>query len=75
MREIAGIVVIKAIRAADGRDDIAAPIENCKGVAVLERAQPPLLERDIRLDVEWRCIGLPGLCGGAFGMRRIFRQF
>ena len=44
MREMAGIVVIKAISAADGRDDIAAPIENRKGVTVFERAQPPLLE-------------------------------
>ena len=54
MREIAGIVVINAISAADGRDDIAAPIEYRKRVAVFERAQPPLLERDIRFDVERR---------------------
>jgi hypothetical protein len=59
MREIAGIVVINAIGAADGREDIAAPIEYPKGVAVFERAQPPLLERDIRFDIERRCIGLP----------------
>lgn len=47
MREIARIVVIKAIGAANRRDDVAAPIEYREGVAVFERAQPPLLERDI----------------------------
>ena len=75
MREIAGIVVIKAIGAADGREDIAAPIEYREGVTVFERAQPPLLERDVRFDIERRCVGLPVPCRGTFGLRRIFRQF
>ena len=52
MREIAGILVINPISAAGGREDIAAPIKYRKGVAMFERAQPPLLERDIRLDIE-----------------------
>jgi hypothetical protein len=75
MREIAGIVVINAIGAADARDDVATPVEYRKGMAVFERAQPPLLERDIRFDRERRWIGLPGPCRGPFGLRRLFRQF
>jgi hypothetical protein len=47
MREVARIVMINAVGAADSRDYVAAPIEYRKGMTVFERAQPPLLERDI----------------------------
>jgi hypothetical protein len=53
-------VVVNAVGAAVYSDDIAAPVKYRKGMALLERARAPLLERDIRVDVERRClIGLP----------------
>ena len=53
-------MVVNAVGAAVYRDDVAATIEYCKGMAVLERARAPLLERDIRVDVERRRLtGLP----------------
>ena len=58
-------MVVNAVDAAVYRDDIAATIKYRKGMAVLERARAPLLERDIRVDVERR--RLTG--AGPFGTR------
>ena len=53
-------MVVNAVGAAVYRDDITATIKYRKGMAVLERARAPLLERDIRVDVERRRLtGLP----------------
>jgi hypothetical protein len=49
-------VVVNAVGAAVYRDDIAATVKYRKGMAVLERARAPLLERDIRVDVERRSL-------------------
>ena len=39
-----------------GCDNVAATVEYREGMAVLERAQSPLLKRDVRLDVERRLV-------------------
>jgi hypothetical protein len=56
-RQIAGVVMIKTVRRGD---DVTAAVEHGEGVAVLERAQSPLLERDVRFDVKWRGAGFAG---------------
>lgn len=67
-------MVINAISAADRRDDVAAPIEYREGVAVFERAQPALLERDIRFYVKRRGIGVPGSRKGGLACDPILRR-
>lgn len=75
MREVARIVVINAVGAADSRDYVAAPIEYPKGMAVFERAQPPLLERDVRFDVKRRRVGIAVPRSGRLSRGRILRRF
>jgi hypothetical protein len=48
--------VVNPVGAAIGSDDVAATIEYREGMAVLERAQSPLLKGDVRLDVERRLV-------------------
>src|SRR5882762_3208293 len=45
------ITRVGAVGTAAPSDDVAATIEHGKGMAVLERAQAALLERDVRFDV------------------------
>src|SRR5262245_51488070 len=51
-RQISGVVVIDAVGTPRRGDDVAAPIKYREGEAVLEGANAPLLERDVRFDVE-----------------------
>ena len=46
--------MVNPVGAAIGSDDVAATIEYREGMAVLERAQSPLLKGDVRFDVERR---------------------
>src|ERR1700680_1421573 len=48
-RQITRVVMVGAVGSPS--DDVAATIEPRKGMAVLERAQAALLERDVRFDV------------------------
>ena len=46
------VVEINAVGITFARNDIAAVIKQGKGITGLERARPPLLERDVRFYVE-----------------------
>jgi len=48
--------MVGAVGTAAPSDDVAATIEHGKGMAVLERAQAALLERDVRFDVKRRSL-------------------
>jgi hypothetical protein len=67
MRQVARVAVVNPVGAAIGRDDVAATIEYREGVAVLERAQSPLLKGDVRFDVERRLVALAGPRRDRFG--------
>jgi hypothetical protein len=56
MRQVARVAVVDPVGATIGSDDVAATVEYCEGMAVLERAQSPLLKGDVRLDVERRVV-------------------
>ena len=45
-RQIAGVLVVQPVRAARHRQDVAAMVEHAERVAVLQRAVPPLLQRN-----------------------------
>ena len=53
-RQITRVVMVDAVGTAAPSDYVAATIEHGKGMAVLERAQAALLERDVRFDVKRR---------------------
>src|SRR6516165_9137985 len=53
-RQIARVAMVNPVGAAIGSDNITATIEHREGIAVLQRAQSPLLKGDVRFDVEWR---------------------
>ena len=55
-RQITRVVMVGAVGTAAPSDDVAATIEHGKGMAVLERAQAALLERDVRFDVKRRSL-------------------
>ncbi len=59
-RQIARVVVVNPIGAAIGSVDVTAPIEYRKSMAVLERAQPPLLKGDVGINVERRRLAVVG---------------
>jgi hypothetical protein len=54
-------VKIDAVGISFAGNDIAAPIEQRKGVARFERARPAFLKGDIRLDIERRRLLAAGL--------------
>jgi hypothetical protein len=56
MRQVARVAVVNPVGAAIASDDVAATVEYREGMAVLERAQSPLLKGDVRLDVERRLV-------------------
>src|SRR5215813_3553505 len=53
-------MMVNTVGAAGCVDDVAATIKHRKGVAVLECADPPLLERDVGFDVKRRCLTTAG---------------
>ena len=61
-RQIARVAMIDAVRAAGGGDDVAARVENRKGMALLQRARPALLKRRGQLDVKARGFADFGRC-------------
>ena len=58
-RQITRVVMVGAVGTAAPSDDVAAMIEHGKGMAVLERAQAALLERDVCFDVKRRSLTPP----------------
>ena len=68
VREVAGVAVKDALRAAGARQRVAVVVEDAEGVAVLHRPRPPLLQRGGDRDEELRERLRDG-CGDGGGRR------